>query len=92
MKKVTLIAAALALTTVGCASSNDYKLYADTQRAVANAHRDADIARYQALSRIAETGDSTAKVTAIMGLNTDGANSVQRMQQVKPPEIRWWQR
>lgn len=86
MRKITLIAAALALLTVGCASNNDYKLYADTQRAIAQAHRDADIARYQALSKIAETGDSASKVAAVMSLNMGGGNTSPRVQPVNPPK------
>lgn len=86
MRKITLIAATLALLTVGCASNNDYKLYADTQRAIAQAHRDADIARYQALSKIAETGDSTSKVAAVMSLNMGGGNTSPRVQPVNPPK------
>lgn len=86
MRKITLITATLALLTVGCASNNDYKLYADTQRAIAQAHRDADIARYQALSKIAETGDSTSKVAAVMSLNMGTGNTSPRVQQVNPPK------
>ena len=86
MRKITLIAATLALLTVGCASNNDYKLYAETQRAIAQAHRDADIARYQALSKIAETGDSTSKVAAVMSLNMGTGNTSPRVQQVNPPK------
>ena len=86
MRKITLIVATLALLTVGCASNNDYKLYADTQRAIAQAHRDTDIARYQALSRIAETGDSASKVAAVMSLNMGAGNTSPRIQPVNPPK------
>jgi hypothetical protein len=86
MRKITLTVATLALLTVGCASNNDYKLYADTQRAIAQAHRDTDIARYQALSKIAETGDSASKVAAVMSLNMGAGNTSPRIQPVNPPK------
>ena len=81
MKSIALIAA-VALT--GCATQ-DYKLYADSQIAVAQAKASADIARYQALSKIAETGDATAKVAAVLSLQMGGGVPQQQQQQINAP-------
>ena len=68
--KLILIAAALALT--GCASYTDYYRSVDAANArqveVQRAQAEADAIRYQALMRIAESGDATAKVAATMAL------------------------
>lgn len=69
MKKFILIPIAAALFMTGCASGGDYKMYADTQKAVAEARAAAEIARYQALADIAKTGDATARVAAVISIN-----------------------
>jgi hypothetical protein len=56
------------LTLAGCGTTN-YQLYADAQVAVASANSKAEIERYRALSEIAKTGDSAARVAAVMSLN-----------------------
>lgn len=50
----------------GCAT-NDYAAYA----AIHQANAAAQTARYEALTRIAEMGDTTAKVAAVMGLQAN---------------------
>jgi hypothetical protein len=68
MRKLTAI---VALTTVGlggCATG-DYKVYADTQRAIAESQASASVARIDALAEIAKTGDTTARVAAVISLN-----------------------
>ncbi len=52
----------------GCASSGDYAAYA----AIHQANAAAQTARYNALARIAEMGDTTAKVAAVMSLQAGG--------------------
>lgn len=94
MLKLAPVALAVLLLT-GCASDN-YKMYADTQKAIANANAMAEAARYQALAEIAKQGDTTAKVVAVMSLNQGGSGAgVRPQQQVNPPEhwgdtaLRW---
>ena len=65
MKTILAIIIALALT--GCAST-EYVQYAKTQEAIATAKGTADAARYKALADIAASGDSAAKVAAVMAL------------------------
>jgi hypothetical protein len=86
MRKTTLFALTLVAVLSGCATNNDYKLYADTQRAIAQAQRDAEVARYQALSRIAESGDSTARVAAVMSLNMGSGGQGPRAPMVNAPK------
>jgi len=66
MKLLALIVGALFMT--GCASTN-YQLYAEAQVMVAEAQAKADIERYKALAEIARSGDSAAKVAAVISLN-----------------------
>lgn len=76
MKKLfatVLIASTLAFT--GCASVSDYQLYAESQVAVARANADAQIARHNALAEIAKSGDTAAKVAAVISLNLPSAGN-----------------
>jgi hypothetical protein len=85
MKKLAIVSAiaAIALTT-GCASMTDYNLYAQTQQMIAQKNAEADIARSNALKDIAASGDSSAKVAAVMSLQFSAQNS-QRQQQIAAP-------
>ena len=79
MKTLTIILAALAMTA--CASP-DYAQYSKAQTDIATARHSADAARYRALSDIAATGDSAAKVAAVMALSMGGqGNTVQTTMQ-----------
>jgi hypothetical protein len=82
-----LIALAVAASTVGCATNNDYKLYAETQQKIAHAHAMAETARYAALAEIAKTADPGARVAAVMSINfgAQGSNSP-RVNQVAAPK------
>jgi hypothetical protein len=73
--------------TVGCATNKDYQLYAETQQKIAQAQAMSDTARYAALAEIAKTGDSGARVAAVMSINfgSQSGNSP-RVQQVNPPK------
>ena len=64
MRMVAATFAALALT--GCA--HEYQAYAEAQKAQSQAQA----ARYAALAKIAEMGDTTAKVAAVISLNAGG--------------------
>ena len=66
MKFIAIILCALSLT--GCATGQ-YQAYADAHKAQAAAQT----ARYQALADIAKMGDTTAKVAAVISLNTGNA-------------------
>jgi hypothetical protein len=87
MTKTMLIALAVAASTVGCATNNDYKLYAETQQKIAHAHAMAETARYAALAEIAKTADPGARVAAVMSINfgAQGSNSP-RVNQVAAPK------
>lgn len=84
VKLLSTVAAAVAL--VGCGTTEQYKMYADTQKSIAQANAMAETARYAALAEIAKTGDSGARVAAVMSINfgAQGGNSP-RVQQVAPP-------
>lgn len=65
MKLLALIFAALAL--VGCAST-DYAQYSKAQTDIATARHNADAEKYKAFAAIAQQGDATAKVAAVMAM------------------------
>ena len=67
-----LIAIPLALALTGCAT-NEYAAYAEAHKARAQA----EAARYAALAKIAEMGDTTAKVAAVISLNAQGGSQPQ---------------
>lgn len=73
MKIVIAFAAAL---LTGCSTSGDYYKSVDNSNLrnveLAQAHAQAETARYQALARIAETGDSASRVAAAMALAMGG--------------------
>lgn len=70
MKKLILALAVLALTA--CAT-DDYAKYAEAQKAIASSKAGAETARYNALQAIATSGDTTAKVAAVISLTAMGA-------------------
>lgn len=80
----TLAVAGIAVILVGCASGpSNYQLYAETQKAIAQAQSQAEIARYLALSEIAKGDDPTAKVAAVMSLQMHPQTAGR--QQISPP-------
>jgi hypothetical protein len=83
--RIATIAATVMLLT-GCATNNDYKLYAETQQKIAQAQAMSDTARYAALTEIAKTADPGARVAAVMSLNfgSQGGNGP-RVNQVAAP-------
>jgi hypothetical protein len=84
MKKLAIVVAMTALGLGGCASGN-YKLYAETQQKIAESQANAEIERYKAFSKIAETGDTTSKVAAAISLNQT-QSSGNRNTMLKEPE------
>lgn len=93
MRVLSLAAAAFALVLSGCAST-DYKMYAETQAKIAQAQAQAEAmkesARYAALAEIAKSGDSAAKVAAVMSINFGaagaGTSSAPRSIVMNPPK------
>lgn len=83
--RIATIAATVMLLT-GCATNNDYKLYAETQQKIAQAQAMSDTARYAALTEIAKTADPGARVAAVMSLNfgSQGGNGP-RINQIAAP-------
>jgi hypothetical protein len=67
MRKSILAGAIGVLLLTGCASDN-YQQYARTQENIALARAEAEIARYKALEAIANSGDTTARVAAVIAL------------------------
>ena len=67
MRKTILAGAIGVLALTGCASNN-YQQYAQTQENIALARAEAEIARYKALEAIANSGDTTARVAAVIAL------------------------
>jgi len=84
--KIIAIASA-AVVLAGCGTTEQYKMYADTQKSIAQANAMAETARYAALAEIAKTGDPGARVAAVMSINfgAQGGNGP-RVQQVAPPK------
>jgi len=86
--KIKLLATLTAtLALVGCGTTEQYKMYAETQKSIAQANAMAETARYAALAEIAKTGDPGARVAAVMSINfgSQGGNGP-RVQQVAPPK------
>lgn len=85
MKKLLSIAIAAAILT-GCATGDEYRQYAEAQKSVANARAMAEAARIQAITEIAKTGDTSAKMAAVMSLSNPIV-----VQPVAEPERKWYQ-
>lgn len=74
----------LALSLSGCAS-NEYREYAEAQTAVAKAHSEAESARWKAMEEIGKSGDTTARVAAMMAMQSQGSSGRQQ-QHIAPPK------
>jgi hypothetical protein len=96
MRSIIAISIATLFLT-GCATNTDYKMYAETQQKIAQAHAVAQTARYNALAEIAKSGDSAAKVAAVLSIQMGNMNgsSQQPQQNIAAPEdlnqkmLRW---
>lgn len=84
MKKSLIAIAAAAMFLTGCATSN-YALYAQTQQQIAVSKSEADIARTNALKEIAASGDTAARVAAVMSLQFGLQGQSQNQQQIAAP-------
>jgi hypothetical protein len=85
MKKSMIAAVCGILLLSGCASGNNYKMYAETQRAIADAEARKETARYNALMEIARQGDTASKVAAVMSIQFNNAGNANSKQQIAPP-------
>lgn len=95
----SIIAISIAsLFVTGCATNTDYKMYAETQQKIAQANAVAQTAKYNALAEIAKSGDSAAKVAAVLSIqmgNMSGGGQPAQQQNVAAPEdlnsklLRW---
>lgn len=92
MKKLILVSALL-LSLVGCASTQQYTQYTTSQQAIAASKSSADIARYNALGALANSGSDTAKVAAVMALALSNQGAAGQTQSIAPPQtneaIQW---
>ena len=75
----------LIASLTGCATA-DYKAYAEAQSNVAAAKANAETARYNALSKIAETGTDASKIAAVMALALGNQGAGQAQQIAAPPQ------
>lgn len=89
MKRIlTAIAAVAALFLAGCATN--YDAYAKSQSEIATAQSTAETTRLMALARIAETGDASAKIGAVMALAFSGQRgAVTQLQAPTDPVLEW---
>jgi len=87
-----IIALIIALFLSAC-STTDYDKYAHAQEAIATSRATAETARYDALARIAETGDPQSKIAAVMAIamGGQGASGVQNTIQAPQPNqaLQW---
>lgn len=84
MKPLVLFILALVFLT-GCAST-DYDSYAKAQGDIARANAEAQRARYDALSKVAETGSESSRIAAVMALAFSSGTGSQAVQQVQAPQ------
>ncbi len=66
---------ALALLTLNGCATQDYAMYVEAQRSIAESQSRANIARYQMLGELVKTGDPTTKAIAAAGLLMSGQNA-----------------
>jgi len=93
MRKSILAIAIGALALTGCAT-RDYAQYSQTQALIATARAEVEVARYKALTSIANSGDTTARVAAVIALQQGApqtSNSPKLEQPVSAGEtaLRW---
>ena len=93
MRKLTAVVALTALGLGGCATG-EYKLYADTQRSIAESQASAAVARIEALSEIAKSGDTTARVAAVIALQqgapfTNNSPRIEQPTSAGDTALRW---
>lgn len=86
-KVAALIIVGCSLALSGCVMTENYRLYAETQQAIAESNARAEMARVQALSEIAKNGDTTAQVAALITLNLGGQERDREVQLAEPESV-----
>ena len=89
MKLITLPLACATLLITGCATG-DYAQYSKAQTDIAVARHAADAAKYRAMSDIAASGDSAAKVAAVMAMAMGGSGAQTTIQAPQVSEALQW--
>ena len=86
----TIAVALCALSLTACASP-DYEQYSKAQVNIATAKHQADAVKYKALSDIASSGDSSAKIAAVMALAVGTGDTQQSIIQAPQPNqaLQW---
>lgn len=98
-----LLSLLVAVSLTACATSQDYTSYAEAIKAKAESESTANaiiaIARYRALSQIAASGDTTAKVSAVMAIQgeqggsartvTSGSGDIAKPENASETALRW---
>lgn len=74
MKKSVLAISIGLILLSGCAT-RDYALYSQTQALIATSRAEVEVARYKALQAIANSGDTTARVAAVIALQQGAPQS-----------------
>lgn len=85
MRKLTLSAVAIAVLTLTACASPDYQRYAETQQQIAQSRALAEQTRYAALAEIAKSGDTTAKVAAVIALQQGAPQQANTSPKVAAP-------
>ena len=78
--KIVALAILVVMSLVGCASP-EYERYAKAQTDIAVARHTAEAEKYKAMSEIAKSGDSAAKVAAVMAMAIGSGGSNQTVVQ-----------
>lgn len=90
MRLLPIFLIALVTLLSGCATG-EYAQYTKAQEAIAVAKGNADAARYRAMADIAASGDSSAKVAAVMAMALgQSSNQVQAMAAPAPNAALQW--
>ena len=87
MKRITILAAGLALLLTGCATN--YDAYVKAQVAIIEAQSAAETNRLVAMTKIAESGDATVKAATVMGLALTGNKQMTTLQAPVDPVLQW---
>lgn len=85
MKRILSLTVLSVAMLSGCAT-HEYALYAEAQKSMAQSRAAAEAARYAALAEIAKSGDTAAKVAAVISINLGQNNNSQSQQSIAAPK------
>lgn len=83
--KLSILAISVGIAMLAGCASNNYDQYAKTQQQVAKHRADAEIARYKALEAIANSGDTTARVAAVIALQQGASSNPDNSPRIEKP-------